>query len=165
MFSAQVCQVSIEASRLLRSEKSYQAIRLPEKIANLACAHPHAAARFVTVSWHDGLAERFFAKAVAAQTQREMMLAAIALHRHRLRYGNWPSDLTQLVPTFLSELPRDFMDGQPLRYRLSPSGRFLLYSVGTDMEDNGGNPSCCKTDLTVWHGEDWVWPEPVSEAR
>jgi hypothetical protein len=159
LFSAQACQASIEASRRLRSEKSYRDLRLSDTITNLARAFPHAAARFVLVSWHDGMADRFLSRTVAAQTQREMMVAGIALHRHRLRHGNWPTNLSELMPAFLSELPRDFMDGRPLRYKLKPSGGFLLYSVGKDMEDDGGDPSCSRTNPNVWNGEDWVWPE------
>ena len=33
------------------------------------------------------------------------------------------------------------MDGQPLRYRRNADGTFLLYSIGENGKDDGGNPS------------------------
>ena len=33
------------------------------------------------------------------------------------------------------------MDGQPLRYRRNADGTFLLYSVGENGKDDGGDPS------------------------
>lgn len=59
----------------------------------------------------------------------------IALERYRLHYDRWPEDLAELVPDFLNEIPRDRMDGKPLRY--DATGR-RLYSVGTDLIDTGG---------------------------
>ena len=44
----------------------------------------------------------------------------------------------ELTPTFLTDMPRDFMDGQPLRYRRNEDGAFTLYSVGQNCLDDGG---------------------------
>jgi hypothetical protein len=71
--------------------------------------------------------------------------------------------LDALVPEFLPSLPRDFMDGQTLRYRLNHGGSFLLYSVGDDTHDDGGDASPKNTQRagpgSVWSGRDWVWPQ------
>ena len=75
---------------------------------------------------------------------RRLTFTAIALHRHRLKHGNFPASLGALVPEYLAEVPRDFMDGQPLRYQLQPDGQFLLWSVGEDFKDDGGDPNPTK---------------------
>jgi len=96
------------------------------------------------------------------ETQREMTVAAIALQRFRLRHGRWPEKLEDLVPEFLPVLPRDWMDGQPLRYRRNANDTFTLYSVGEDLRDDGGDPSPVPVKRfdksPMWMGRDAVWP-------
>ncbi len=104
------------------------------------------------------------------ETSRRIATTAIALHRHRLRHGKFPESLRALVPEFLAEVPNDFMDGQPLRYRLQPDGQFLLWSVGEDLRDDGGDPNRppppATWDASNWlKGRDWVWPQPATEAE
>ncbi len=110
------------------------------------------------------------ARHAAFVTQARLALTAIALHRHRLKHGRFPADLNALVPALLPAVPRDFMDGQPLRYRLETDGQFRLWSVGEDFKDDGGdaNPAAPpKVDESVnWlKGRDWVWPQPATEAE
>jgi hypothetical protein len=86
--------------------------------------------------------------------QVRLTLAAIALHRHRLKHGSFPTELSALVPTLLPAVPRDFMDGQPLRYRLEAGGQFRLWSVGEDFRDDGGdaNPIAPPTaEVAAYH--------------
>lgn len=99
------------------------------------------------------------------ETKRALAKTAIALRRFQIRHGQFSSDLASLVPEFLQELPRDFMDGKPLRYQLNQNGTFLLYSVGKDGRDDGGNPNppANKGSSTrLWDGLDFVWPLPAS---
>jgi hypothetical protein len=99
------------------------------------------------------------------ETERQMALAAITLKRFQLRHGRLPPDLAALVPEFFAELPWDCMSGKPLCYRLKPGGGFLLYSVGDDGQDNGGDPSPLSgKDVGLWEGRDAVWPA-VAEAQ
>jgi hypothetical protein len=59
----------------------------------------------------------------------------------------------------------DVMDGKPLRYRLNPDGTLLLYSVGEDGVDDGGDPTPGKswTDSKCWWlARDAVWPMPAT---
>lgn len=64
---------------------------------------------------------------------------------------------------------RDPMDARPLRYRPSPDDEgFLLYSVGTDGEDDGGNAGAeggREPATTPFAGKDWVWPIVARGAR
>ena len=59
----------------------------------------------------------------------------LALRAHQLMKGDLPSSLDALVPAFLDEVPLDNFDGQPLRYSRE---KRLVWSVGTDLRDNGG---------------------------
>jgi hypothetical protein len=65
------------------------------------------------------------------------------------------------VPEFLPALPFDYMSGRPLCYRLNTTG-FLLYSVGEDGRDDGGDPkSPSGTKLGLWEGRDALWPSTL----
>lgn len=101
-------------------------------------------------------------RAFATQTLRELAITAIALKRYELREGKPAATLEQLVPDFLKELPRDFMDGNALKYRLTPAGP-LLYSVGYDGKDDGGDSKAPKyMNFTILNGADFVWPQEAS---
>ena len=63
--------------------------------------------------------------------------AAIAVERYRLENGRTPRKLSDLVPEYMQAVPIDPFDGNELRYkRLYPG--FVVYSVGEDGVDNGG---------------------------
>jgi hypothetical protein len=110
--------------------------------------------------------------AAEAEARRRILIAAIALERYRGRHGGYPKALQELVPELLQTPPVDFMDGKPLRYQLTDDGHFVLYSVGLDCVDDGGNlrrpgrrdlygaPSY---DAPV--AIDLVWPRPASAVE
>lgn len=64
----------------------------------------------------------------------------LALHRFKADYNHWPASLGELVPGYLSRLPEDPFSGEPLKYRRSPDGNFVLYSVAENLQDDGGTP-------------------------
>ena len=98
-------------------------------------------------------------RAAGLEAQKAMAIAAIALHRHRLRHGRWPVTLAALAPEFLPAVPRDFYDGAPLRYKLREDGTFLLYSIGENALDDGGSPQPEKGgNPYLLNGLDLVWP-------
>jgi hypothetical protein len=118
----------------------------------------------------EGLLNRVF----EAEVARQLTTTATALKRYQLRHNQYPTSLSELVPELLSAVPRDPADGQPLRYRLTPDGTFLLYSIGSDGVDDGGNPSPPSASgsgngavrgersLGWTKGRDLVWPTPAS---
>ena len=63
---------------------------------------------------------------------------AIALERYRLAHGEYPESLDVLAPQFMAKLPHDIINGQPLHYRRTSDGQFVLYSVGWNETDDGG---------------------------
>ena len=46
--------------------------------------------------------------------------------------------LDALVPAFIAKVPYDVIDRQPLRYRRTAADQFVLYSVGWNETDDGG---------------------------
>jgi hypothetical protein len=105
-----------------------------------------------------------FKRAMTVEAAKQIAISAIALQRYHLKHAAFPQSLAALVPEFLAEVPRDPMDGQPLRYRLNADGTFLLYSVGDDGKDDGGNPNppAGSTSVQWQRGRDWVWPQPAT---
>jgi len=97
-------------------------------------------------------------------TLHEMVITAIALKRHNLRYSQPASSLATLVPEFLSAEPIDLMDGHPLRYQLNSAGVHVLYSIGANLRDDrdedvaSSNPGD-QTERSPWRQRDWVWPQ------
>jgi hypothetical protein len=94
--------------------------------------------------------------------QHEMMITAIALKRYQLSHGRMPGELADLVPNYLKVLPRDLIDGRPLRYRSNADGSYLLYSIGENAQDDGGDPHPATPishpqQATFSSGRDWVW--------
>ncbi len=73
---------------------------------------------------------------------------AVACRRFARDKGRWPETLAELVPDFLSEVPRDPFDGAPFRYSAEKG---LVWAVGTNLTDEGGSmrvPGVDKADGT-----------------
>ena len=83
-------------------------------------------------------------KVMRVEAAKQIVVTAIGLKRYQLKHGNYPPNLDSLVPEFLSVIPTDPVDGKPLNYRLKADGTFLLYSVGENGKDDGGDPSLKK---------------------
>ena len=96
------------------------------------------------------------AKSVRAEQRASQTATACAVERFRKQHGNYPASLNELVPAFLSEVPLDIMDHQPLRYRKNSDDTFILWSIGDNGIDDGGvfrNPKPKNDEIL-----DWVWP-------
>ena len=85
-------------------------------------------------------------------TQQRQLKAALALQRYRLAHSRYPESLSLLVPQYLPAVPRDPLDGQPLRYRMEKDGTYLLYSVGINGQDDEGSG---EENIPVKRGERW----------
>ena len=101
-----------------------------------------------------------------AKMRRDATLMAIALQLHRRRHGEWPASLEQLVPTLLPEIPVDRFDGRPLRFTVKDVAP-LVYSVGTDREDDGGMlpPSGGSTTARQWFAQRWLAPTELARQK
>ena len=108
---------------------------------------------------------RVIQRPLAAEAQRQLTLVAIALRRYYLRNRSFPDRIEALVPGFLAAVPKDPFDGQTLRYRVDEQGRFLLYSVGEDGIDQGGDATPMEGSpyqASFWRGHDLVWPRAAT---
>jgi heme exporter protein D len=104
----------------------------------------------------------FPCKFAAAQAQVDLARVACALERYRLATGGYPETLDVLAPQFITRLPHDIINGQPLKYRRTENGSFILYSVGWNEKDDGGTVVLSKDGKNVnWKEGDWVWKYPV----
>lgn len=64
--------------------------------------------------------------------------AMLAIEAFRASQGTLPSAIVSLELTYLPATPRDLMDpGQALKYQIH-GNRYVLYSVGSDGNDDGG---------------------------
>jgi hypothetical protein len=101
-----------------------------------------------------------------AQESADLGRVAIALERYRLAHGEFPASLDALSPQFMPQVPHDIINGEPLHYRLTQDGQFVLYSVGWNGTDDGGvaiplggdngKKGSIGTGVNVDEG-DWVW--------
>jgi hypothetical protein len=69
-----------------------------------------------------------------------LALTAVALEQFRAAHDNrYPTALSELTPNDLGATLMDPFDGQPLRYQKQGAG-YVLYSIGSDLKDDGGKP-------------------------
>jgi hypothetical protein len=82
---------------------------------------------------------------------------ACALERYYLAHREYPERLEALVPQFIARLPHDIVNGEPLKYRRTENGSFLLYSVGWNETDEGGQTFAGAPGGGDPKNGDWVW--------
>jgi hypothetical protein len=85
-----------------------------------------------------------------------------ALERYHLVHGEYPETLAGLMPQFIETIPHDLISGQPLHYRRTPDGQFLLYSIGWNETDDGGQTAYTKKGVVDRENGDWVWQYPTA---
>ena len=99
------------------------------------------------------------------QSSVNLARMAIALERYRLAHGEFPESLDALAPQFIAKLPHDVINGQPLHYRRTSDGQFVLYSVGWNETDDGGEVVVLtrksRTPTVDINQGDWVWRYPA----
>ena len=100
-------------------------------------------------------------KFARGQAWADLARVACALERYRLANGQFPETLDALAPKFIAKLPHDVINGQPLKYRRTDDGRFVLYSVGSNETDDGGKVGLTKNGNLDWSKGDWVWRYPA----
>jgi hypothetical protein len=81
--------------------------------------------------------DRVVTTQLRCQARLRCAQTGLAAERYRQNQGQWPDSLDALVPEYLSRIPVDPFDGQPVRLRRTPDG-VAIYSVGPDRKDDGG---------------------------
>ena len=100
-------------------------------------------------------------KSAAIQVSIDLARVACALERYRLANGEYPETLDVLSPKFIENVPHDIINGQPLHYRRTADGQFVLYSVGWNETDDGGQVALKENGAVDPEKGDWVWRYPV----
>lgn len=118
-----------------------------------------------TMTAYQGIADR----ALMVQARINQARIACALERHFIKHQAYPDQLSALVPQYLPAVPLDPMDARPMRYQKTTAGRYKLWSLGFDGDDDGGKvipgpkddrlkPKLKASD----YPGDWVWSyEPL----
>ena len=169
-----------ELSGLRAFQSVIDAARMDETNESSLLAQSFALARLNQNASYD--LHNYFSQSVSAmpsmlrrtariETCQNAVVTAIALKRYELRHQQLPATLDDLTPDLLKAVPIDCMDGQPLRYRPKADGTLMLYSVGENGKDEGGDTSLEKGvtgSNFYWqndHALDWVWPQPATPAE
>ena len=95
-----------------------------------------------------------------AQSSVNLARVACALERHHLAHRVYPENLNELSPQFIKTVPHDVINGQPFRYRRTEDGRFALYSVGWNGQDDGAVVGRRESGSYDPRLGDWVWQYP-----
>jgi len=157
----EIMQTAIEATR--NAQKRRAVLFTLKDMKTAVASFSSKTTKFDISGALAGNNEAFVSQTLKAQTIANMATTAIALDRFRLTNHAYPDDLARLTPGFVRTVPVDCMDGHDLRYRLNPDGTYLLYSVGDDGVDNGGDPTPKEgKGLFFLFGRDWVWPRPAT---
>jgi len=151
---------AIKATHKLISTKNWKLVA--PGLKSTASKRPYDQWRF---PWAEAFSGAKFSRSVLGQGLRaenlsHMVRTVIALKRYRLRNGDYPDHLDQLLPDYLPSVPIDWYDGLPLKYRRTEGDGFLLYSVGPNGIDEGGDatPVDQKQGFSIASGRDIVWP-------
>jgi len=75
----------------------------------------------------------------SAVAHLRLIIAELALRCYQADQARTPAGMQELVPKYLQRVPLDPFSGQPLIYR-GKGTNWLLYSVGVDRMDDGGQP-------------------------
>jgi hypothetical protein len=105
-------------------------------------------------------------KLANAQGLTDLAAVACALERWRLANSSYPNALPVLTPRFLQKIPDDLVSGEPLHYQKLEDGQFLLYSVGWNEVDDGGEIAFLASGQgTEIQEGDWVWRYPSKKEE
>ena len=100
-------------------------------------------------------------RAIVHQITSDLAATACALERFYLTRHSYPTTLAELVPEIANAITIDRANGKPLNYRWTPDGWFRLWSVGRDVNDDGGVFRRGEDE----RGSDLVWPRPIADGE
>ena len=92
-----------------------------------------------------------YTRIVTSWSLRAAAVFGLACELYRSRNGGYPERLDQLVPVFLKGIPPDPFTGKPFIYRRE-GRRFLVYSVGKNLKDDGGSIADPRCPDVGWRG-------------
>jgi hypothetical protein len=82
----------------------------------------------------------------------------IACKIHKNAKGAFPENIELLSPDILKEILPDPFTGKAFIYRLQDAG-MIVYSLGSNLKDDGGRGNLMITQLVAEKDDDWFWKE------
>ena len=124
LYDLQIATVGVEASRSIKATGTLvPALKeFHRQATNIEKMYPDGTNHFVlpNLIGYDPDFGRYFTQYAEAETARRLLVTVLALKRYHLQHATYPASLSELVPNYSKQIPLDFMDGKPLRYRLKP---------------------------------------------
>lgn len=78
--------------------------------------------------------------------------------------GDFPEKLAELSPEILEEIPVDPFTGEPFIYKKEEAG-FIVYSIGSNLKDEGGKGTWIITSIVMEKDDDWAWRETAAKKE
>jgi hypothetical protein len=82
----------------------------------------------------------------AAEAAHRLSILAVAMEKHRLIHGTYPDALAAVDIEDGYDTRTDPFTGKPLKISINNAGRHVLYSLGSDLDDDGGRAAISKGD-------------------
>ena len=92
-----------------------------------------------------------------------MMLATrtgLAAKLYQAQTKRFPESLEALVPGMFKEVPIDPFSGKPYVFKVQ-NGELLIYSLGSNLKDDGGRMTYMIFQLVMDKDDDWTWRERI----
>ena len=129
-----VYRKNIQRVRGTLSQPFYQSAAERKAIDDELAINSSPFLRVLTPSLH-----RAVSRMVEVQALRSAVNVAVAATYFRLEHGEYPATPELLIPGKLDAMPADPFDGKPLRMTKLADGSLVVYSIGVDGVDNGGD--------------------------
>ncbi|MDE1463553.1 hypothetical protein [Spartinivicinus poritis] len=84
----------------------------------------------------EGYFPEYFYRRCFARVYIDAAKVSAALQQYHTEFDELPDQLSQLIPKYIAEIPKDAFDGKPLRYSKENE---WIYSVGMNLTDDGGS--------------------------
>lgn len=98
-----------------------------------------------------------------ADARHDMARLAVAMIRHLHENQRYPDDFDDLAPRYMTTVPNDPFTGKPFK-RIRRDGALVLYSIGADLTDDGGEP-IHRDPITLERIGDLVFRLPLETPR
>jgi len=125
--------------------------------------------RMNSTPWYYKMAGLFLPNAITVLFKRATLEAmfetariGIACKIYKNMHGNFPEDLSELAPEILEEVPVDPFTGNSMIYKKQDSG-IIVYSIGSNLKDDGGKGTWQITSLVMEKDDDWAWKESAKK--
>jgi hypothetical protein len=149
----QLFPIADAEKHLVSGQKAMEASAILDRKRKALNWGPQSVFVYLLIPATSQMAMRF----ATTQNGVDMATLACALERYRLEHKDYPPELTALEPDFVPAITPDVVNGEPLHYRRTENGRFLLYSVGWNGKDDGGVTGTNQFSHFDPRNGDWVW--------